>query len=162
MAETELTGTALEIAQKRETRGLNHTLGVHFTKVEPDLVEAVMPITPAVYQPFGLLHGGATIALLESVASAGGEVACDLEVEQPLGVHCDIRHKKSGRVGSVRGVARLAGRRPSSRAGYYLDWDVAAYDDEGDIISEGTFVVKVVPKAYLAEKETARKAAKGE
>lgn len=66
MTETNLTGAALEVAQKRETQGLNLTLGVHFTKVEPGLVEAEMPITPALLQPFGFLHGGATIALLES------------------------------------------------------------------------------------------------
>ena len=97
MTETNLTGAALEVAQKRETQGLNHTLGVHFTKVEPGLVEAEMPITPALLQPFGFLHGGATIALLESVASAGGELACDLETEQPFGVEVTIRHKKSRR-----------------------------------------------------------------
>ena len=42
MTETNLTGAALEVAQKRETQGLNLTLGVHFTKVEPGLVEAEM------------------------------------------------------------------------------------------------------------------------
>lgn len=112
MTGANLAGAALEVAQKRETQGLNHTLGVHFTKVEPGLVEAEMPITPALLQPFGFLHGGATIALLESVASAGGELACDLETEQPFGVEVTIRHKKSGREGDVaRGVAKLAERK---------------------------------------------------
>ena len=138
MEETKLAGAAEEVARKREAQGLNHTLGVKFTKIEPGLVEAVMPITPAILQPFGFVHGGATIALLESVASAGGEFACDLETEQPFGVHVDIRHKKSGKVGSVRGVARLT------------------YDDDGDIMSDGVIVVKVVPKDYLAQKEAER------
>ena len=47
MTGANLAGAALEVAQKRETQGLNHTLGIHFTKVEPGLVEAEMPITPA-------------------------------------------------------------------------------------------------------------------
>lgn len=156
MSESELTGAALEVAKKRETQGLNHTLGVKFTKVEDGLVEAVMPITPAILQPFGFVHGGATIALLESVASAGGEFACDLETEQPFGVHVDIRHKKSGKSGSVRGVAKLTDRVPSTKAGYKLMWDVAAYDDAGDVMSDGVIVVKVVPKDYLAKKEAER------
>ncbi len=152
MEET-LTGAALEIAQKRETKGLNHTLGIHFTKVEQGLVEAVMPITAALLQPFGFLHGGATIALLESVASAGGELVCDLETEQPFGVESTIRHKKSGREGdTARGVAKLVDRKPSTKVGYKLYWDVTAYDGAGDVLSEGTFVVKVVPKDYLAQK----------
>lgn len=145
-----------EVTEKRESQGLNHTLGVTFTKVEPGLVEAVMPITPAILQPFGFVHGGATIALLESVASAGGEFACDLETEQPFGVHVDIRHKKSGKVGSVRGVAKLTERVPSTKAGYKLLWDVTAYDDDGDVMSDGVIVVKVVPKDYLAQKEAER------
>jgi len=86
IAQQVLAGAALEVAQKRETQGLNHTLGVHFTKVEPGLVEAEMPITPALLQPFGFLHGGATIALLESVASAGGELACELKMKEEAGV----------------------------------------------------------------------------
>jgi len=176
MEETKLTGAAEDVARKREAQGLNHTLGVKFTKIEPGLVEAVMPITPAILQPFGFVHGGATIALLESVASAGGEFACDLETEQPFGVHVDIRHKKSGKAGnlrgvatlaehvpssrvgygSVRGVARMTERVPSTKAGYKLMWDVAAYDDDGDIMSDGVIVVKVVPKDYLAQKEAER------
>lgn len=151
-----MTDAAREVVEKRESQGLNHTLGVKFTKVEPGLVEAVMPITPAILQPFGFVHGGATIALLESVASAGGEFACDVETEQPFGVHVDIRHRKSGKVGSVRGVAKLADRVPSSKVGYKLMWDVAAYDDEGDVMSDGVIVVKVVPKDYLAQKEAER------
>ena len=106
------------------------------------------------------MHGGATIALLESVASAGGEFACDLETEQPFGVEVNIRHKKSGKAGDLRGVATLAERVPSRRAGYKLIWNVAAYDDEGDVISDGTIVVKVVPKTYLAQKAAEREAAR--
>ena len=158
MADTQ--SMAAEIAEKRESVGLNHTLGVQFTKVTPEHLEAIMPITPAVHQPFGFLHGGATIALLESVASAGGEVACDVETEQPFGVEVNIRHKKSGKAGNLRGVATLAERVPSSRVGYKLIWDVAAYDDEGDVISDGTIVVKVVPKTYRAQKAAEREAAR--
>lgn len=154
MSETEITSAM------REQTGLNHLLGIHFTKLGADELEAVMPITPDLFQPFGLLHGGATIALLEAVASAGGELASDLDTEQPFGVEVSVRHRKPGKAGMVRGVARLAEKVPSSRAGYKQIWDVAAYDDEGDVISEGHVVVKVVPKAYLAQKEAEREASK--
>ena len=70
-----------------------------------------------------------------------------------FGVEVTIRHKKSGREGDVaRGVAKLAERKPSSKAGYKLYWDVAAYDGDGDVISDGVIAVKVVPKDYLAQK----------
>lgn len=156
VSENVAAGAVMEVMKKREAQGLNRVLGMRFTKVEDGLVEAVMPITPAILQPFGFVHGGATIALLESVASAGGEFVCDLMTEQPFGVHVDVRHKKSGKSGSVRGVAKLAERVPSSKVGYKLIWDVAAYDDAGDVMSDGIVVVKVVPRDYLAKKEAER------
>lgn len=148
---------ALDVMRKRESSGFAHTLGVRFTQAGPDYAEAVMPITPALLQPFGFLHGGATLALLETVASAGGELACDGETEQPFGVESTIRHKKSGREGdTARGVAKLVDRKPSTKVGYKLYWEVTAYDGAGDVLSEGTFVVKVVPKDYLAQKLAGR------
>lgn len=153
MTETNL--TARPWKWRRSARRRGSTTRWAFTSPRWDRAssEAEMPITPALLQPFGFLHGGATIALLESVASAGGELACDLETEQPFGVEVTIRHKKSGREGDVaRGVAKLAERKPSSKAGYKLYWDVAAYDGDGDVISDGVIVVKVVPKDYLAQK----------
>ncbi|MFR1166682.1 MAG: PaaI family thioesterase [Adlercreutzia equolifaciens] len=153
MTETNLTGAALEVAQKRETQGLNHTLGVHFTRWNRASSRRRCPSLRRFCSLLVFCTGGATIALLESVASAGGELACDLETEQPFGVEVTIRHKKSGREGDVaRGVAKLAERKPSSKAGYKLYWDVAAYDGDGDVISDGVIVVKVVPKDYLAQK----------
>lgn len=156
MEATPLTGRAAEVARKREATGLNHTLGIVITTATTEQVEAVMPITPAITQPFGFVHGGATIALLETVASAGGEMVCDGQSEQPFGVEVCVRHRKSGKSGTVRGVATLAERVPSRRAGYKLIWNVAAYDDEGDVMSDGHVVVKVVPKTYLAEREAER------
>ena len=58
------------------------------------------------------------------------------------------QEERSGR----RRGSKLAERKPSSKAGYKLYWDVAAYDGDGDVISDGVIVVKVVPKDYLAQK----------
>ena len=106
-----------------------------------------MPITDAVLQPFGFVHGGATLALLETVASRAAELRADLETERPFGTRVDVRHRKSGRAGSVRGVAEL-----ERVEGVKQIWRVNAYDDEGDVMSTGTFETKIVTLAYLAEK----------
>ncbi|MDO4290826.1 MAG: PaaI family thioesterase [Eggerthellaceae bacterium] len=132
--------------------GMNEALGVVFEVERPDRVEARMPIRYEITQPFGLVHGGATIALLESVASRGAELNCDLEKEQPFGVDVHVRHLKSGRAGSVLGVATLDREEPShGRAGGIKQfWNVAAYDDAGDVMSEGVIVCRIVSKEKLA------------
>ena len=113
--------------------GLISLLGIRFIEATPERCEAVMPITDAVLQPFGFVHGGATLALLET--------------ERPFGTRVDVRHRKSGRAGSVRGVAEL-----ERVEGVKQIWRVNAYDDEGDVMSTGTFETKIVTLAYLAER----------
>ncbi|NBI33018.1 PaaI family thioesterase [Enterorhabdus sp. P55] len=127
--------------------GLISLLGIRFTEATPERCEAVMPITDAVLQPFGFVHGGATLALLETVASRAAELRADLETERPFGTRVDVRHRKSGRAGSVRGVAEL-----ERVEGVKQIWRVNAYDDEGDVMSTGTFETKIVTLAYLAER----------
>lgn len=132
-------------------------LGIRFTVETPDYVEASMPLSPRLHQPFGFVHGGVTLALLETVASKGAELRCDFDTSLPFGIHTDIRHRKSAQAGTLRGVAKL-----NREEGIKQFWDVAAYDDEGDIISDGVFMTKVVPLTRLAEKEQERAAARAQ
>lgn len=141
---------------------LNDTLHITITSSCKTRVEAEMPITPDLHQPFGFLHGGATIALLESAASRGAEENADFETERPFGVDVHVRHRKSGKAGLLRGVAELDRQETSERSGAVKQfWNVVAYDDEGDVVSEGVIVTKIVSLAYLASKERERAAAKG-
>lgn len=136
-------------------KGFNTVLGFTFTEQSTERVEAVMPITDTLRQPFGVLHGGVTIALLEAVASQGAALIADFEVEVPFGIEANIRHRKSGKEGSVRAVATLNRIEGSKQI-----WDVTAYDDEGDVISDGTFTTKIVSYERLAQIERRRAEAK--
>ena len=118
--------------------GLISLLGIRFTEATPERCEAVMPITDAVLQPFGFVHGGATLALLETVASRAAELRADLETERPFGTRVDVRHRGVAELERVEGVKQI--------------WRVNAYDDEGDVMSTGTFETKIVTLAYLAER----------
>lgn len=122
----------------------------------PERVELALPITPDLFQPHGLLHGGVTIALLETAASYGAEERCDFSVEQPFGLETTIRHRKPGRAGMLHGVAELEREEPASFGGRKQFWRVVATDDEGDVVSEGTFITKIVTHVHLAEKERQR------
>ncbi|MDR0515125.1 MAG: PaaI family thioesterase [Coriobacteriaceae bacterium] len=135
--------------------GLTALLGIKTITSGKEHVEMDMSITPQLQQIYGYLHGGATIALLESAASLGAVNRADLSKGRAFGVEVKVRHRKSGKRGTIRGVADLEcfddGR---------LVWKVAAYDEEGDVISDGTVTTKYVTYERLAEKEQERVAAR--
>ena len=132
--------------------GLNSVLGLTAVSESLDEVRFDMPVTPACMQPFGYVHGGATLALLEACASRGAELATDMDVELCFGIHADIAHVKNCQGGTVHGCARLIGEEDVGRRGRKQHWRVEATDDAGDIMSEGTFTTQIVPLDYLASK----------
>ena len=141
---------------------LTDLLGIEVVSANDDRVEAVMSVTPDLYQDHGFLHGGATISLLETAASVGAEHRTDFSCELPFGIDVHVRHRKSGKQGTLRGIAELD-REESSRAGGRKQfWNVSAVDEEGDVVSEGVVVTKIVSLERLAEKERERAALRSE
>ncbi len=133
------------------------TLQITTTVDTPERVEMAMPIVEGVLQPHGFLHGGATIALLESCASRGADLRTDFDKELPFGLESTIRHKKPGKEGLLHGLAELDHEDPSY-GGRKQFWHVVATDDAGDVISEGTFITKIVTLEHFANKQKQREA----
>lgn len=137
--------------------GLCELLNITVTELTKERVVMDMPITVGLYQPHGFVHGGATIALLESAASAGAQLNCDLSTHLPFGVDVHIKYRKSGQFGILHGVAVLDRQEISEYSGALKQfWNVAAYDDEGDVVSEGVIETKIVSREYLAAKNRVR------
>ena len=138
--------------------GFNKLMGVRIVEVAKDHAEAELTIGPEHLQPHGFLHGGATLALLEVAASAATCANADLETQLPFGVGIHVRHRKAGVAGVIKAVARLNHQEISSYSGALKQtWDVAAYDEAGDVISEGTFDSKIVSREYYASKQAAQR-----
>ncbi len=133
------------------------TLQITTTVDTPERVEMTMPIVEGVLQPHGFLHGGATIALLESCASRGADLRTDFSKELPFGLESTIRHKKPGKEGLLHGLAELEHEDPSY-GGRKQFWHVVATDDAGDVVSEGTFITKIVTLEHFANKQKQREA----
>ena len=131
------------------------TLHIETVSAGPERVEMTMPITDEVRQPHGFLHGGATIALLESCASRGADARTDFDKELPFGLESTIRHKKPGKAGLLHGLAELDHEDPSF-GGRKQFWHVVATDDAGDVVSEGTFITKIVTLEHFASKQKQR------
>ena len=128
-------------------------LGISVVEITPDHVELTMPISGDVLQEWGFLHGGATLALLESAASYGAAARTDPAVERPFGINLDVTHRKSGKLGGVvRGVADIDREEPSRHGGRKQFWRIVAYDEAGDVLSEGTMLTMISPLSRLVEK----------
>ena len=81
----------------------------------------------------------------------------DFDKERPFGIDVQVRHRKSGKEGTLRGVADLDREEVSERTGAVKQyWNVAAYDDAGDVVSDGVIMTKIVSLARLAQKEQER------
>lgn len=146
--------TEEEIERENERiGGLTKLLGIRFTELGPERVSAVMPLSPDLFQPFGVVHGGATLALIETVASRAAEYHFDYDTERSFGIEIQARHWKSGTTGNFSGTAVL-----NHEEGPKQYWDCTVTDDEGDICSQGTFVTKRVSLERLREKAAQRAA----
>ncbi|QJF24596.1 PaaI family thioesterase [Mammaliicoccus vitulinus] len=92
-------------------------------------IEMTMPVADKVKQPFGYLHGGATIALAETAASVGAHVSSN-DDEIPLGLEINANHIKSIRSGQVRAIGTALHIGRSTQV-----WDVKVLDEEDQLIS---------------------------
>ena len=85
--------------------GVNDVLGIHVTEIGEDFVRGELRVEPHTHQPYGLLHGGVSCVLAETLGSVGGMLACD-EGYAVVGVDINATHMNSVRSGKVIGTAR--------------------------------------------------------
>ena len=89
------------------------TLGILFTEIGADFVRGTMPVDTRTVQPYGLLHGGASVALAETLGSTGASMCVDADEYQVVGQEINANHVRAARSGLVTGTARavhLGGR----------------------------------------------------
>jgi 1,4-dihydroxy-2-naphthoyl-CoA hydrolase len=121
-------------------------LNIEFTGYSERQVEALMRITPAHFQPAGTVHGGALIALAESVGSAGSFLLVDPEKYQVFGAVVNSQHLSPAREGTLHAVATLVARMEFKHV-----WDVEIRDDAGELISISRVTNSVKPKQEGAD-----------
>ncbi|MDT0177081.1 hotdog fold thioesterase [Enterobacter sp. BRE11] len=80
-------------------------IGIRFTAIGDDYLEAVMPVDARTHQPFGLLHGGASVVLAESMGSIAGYL-CTEEGKSVVGIEVNASHHRPVSSGEVRGICR--------------------------------------------------------
>ncbi len=142
-----LTQEQLDTIDKIDDTHFNGLVGITFVEQSPNRSVAKMELREQLYQPFGFLHGGATLTLLEAVASRCAALRTDFTCERPFGIHIDVWHKNPGKTGTIYGIAEL-----DHEEGTKQIWHVIALDNHDTVISEGTFMTKITPLSRLKEK----------
>lgn len=99
--------TMLENCKKWCENTLMQTLEIEFIDAGEGFLKAQMPVNPRVHQPMGLLHGGASVALAESVGSAASLMFINPETHEVRGIEIAANHVKSKRAGMVYGTAKI-------------------------------------------------------
>jgi len=105
-------------------------LEIEYTAVGDGYLEASMPVTPRVHQPMGILHGGATAALAESVGSAASAIRIDRERQGVVGTELTINHLRSSRAGRITARAEAIHLGRSTHL-----WDIQVRDDDDRLIA---------------------------
>lgn len=116
---------SLEELNATSTATMVAHLGIVYTRLGDDTLEAEMPVDARTHQPFGLLHGGASAALAETLGSMAGYLMT-ADGQCVVGTELNATHHRAVSQGSVRGVCQLlhAGRQTQS-------WEIVVFDEQG-------------------------------
>jgi len=109
---------------------LMETLGITYVSSTPGTFAATMPVGPPTHQPMGLLHGGATVALAESVGSAGSAMLIDLDTQGVVGIEVNTNHIKGLRSGLVTATGTLMHQGRTTHV-----WDIRVTDESGALVA---------------------------
>ncbi|WP_046178473.1 PaaI family thioesterase [Domibacillus tundrae] len=117
------------------------SLGMEMVKIEKGTVVMTMPVDERTRQPFGFLHGGASVALAETAASIGSAVLIDSETELCFGLEINANHLKSKREGIVTATASIVHQGKSTHV-----WTVEIRDEDEALICLSRCTIAVVKK----------------
>ena len=120
----------LHYCNKVSKNTLMQTLNIEYVDAGPDYLVATMPVNSSVHQPMGLLHGGATVALAESVGSAASMLFVNPEESEIRGIEISANHLRSKKEGIVFGTAKIIHKGRSLHL-----WEIKITDEEGKLIS---------------------------
>ena len=124
---------------------MTSTIGIEITDIGDDFICGKMPVDERTTQPFGLLHGGASVALAETLGSIGGGIKVYKNNETVVGIEINANHLKSARDGWVYGKATPI------RIGKKIQvWNIEITNEDDDLICVSRLTLAVIPKKSLS------------
>ena len=116
-------------------------LDMKITEVGEDHVRGTMPVDARTKQPFGLLHGGASVALAESLGSLAANLVLDVDKEMAVGLDINANHLRAVTSGMVTGTARPLHLGRSTQV-----WEIRIEDESANLVCISRLTMAVVPR----------------
>ena len=135
----------VEAANAAGAGTLMEPLGIVFTEIGADFVRGTMPVDARTRQPYGLLHGGASVALAETLGSVGAGMCVDRARQLCVGQEINANHLRSVRSGIVTGTAR-----PRHVGARSQVWSIDIVDDSGALVCISRLTIAVLDRPTSA------------
>ena len=133
--------TILEKIRERSSSTLVGRLGIEITDIGNQYISGKMPVDDRTKQPFGLLHGGASVALAETLGSIGAGNQVNLETHSVVGIEINASHIKVVQDGWVFGIATAV------RIGRKIQvWEIEIKDDNDSVVCKSRLTLAVIEK----------------
>ena len=116
-------------------------LGIEFTEIGEDYLKARMPVDHRTHQPYGLLHGGASVALAETLGSVAAAFVVNKEKYDCVGLEINANHVRGVRDGFVTGTARPIHLGKTTHV-----WDIRIHDDHNKLVCISRLTVAILKK----------------
>ena len=120
------------------------TLDIMVTEIGDDFVRGTMPVDARTHQPYGLLHGGASVALAETLGSIASMLCSDAKTERAVGLDINANHIRAVTSGRVIGTAR-----PLHVGRTTHVWEIRIEDESGRLVCIARLTTAVVPKQAI-------------
>lgn len=132
-------GASLDALNARSAGTLMQALGIEFTELGDGYLRATMPVDARTHQPYGLLHGGASVALAETLGSSAGMMMAGANAV--VGLEINANHLRAVRSGLVTGTARPLHLGRSTQV-----WEIRVEDDAGKPVCISRITLAVLPQ----------------
>ena len=129
-------------AMSRDT--MMQAIGIRISEIGDDYVRGTLPVDARTRQPYGLLHGGASVALAETLGSFAAMLTLDPAVEAAVGLDINANHVRAVASGSVTGTARPLHVGRSTQV-----WEIRIEDEVGKLVCISRLTMAVVPKQAI-------------
>jgi 1,4-dihydroxy-2-naphthoyl-CoA hydrolase len=132
---------SLETLNKWSANTLVAHLGIQYTAIGEDFIEAKMPVDHRTHQPLGLLHGGASVALAETLGSVAAMSCLDSTLQYPVGLEINANHIKSVRDGFVVGVVK-----PIHVGKKTQVWEIRISSERNELVCVSRITIAILDK----------------
>ncbi len=136
---------SIEILNSLSAQTMVDRIGIRFIEIGPDYIKASMPVDSRTHQPLGLLHGGASAALIETMGSVGA-TWCVGPDEYCVGLEVNANHVRSVRSGEVIGTATSIHRGSRIQV-----WQIEIRTEDGKLVSTGRITLAVLSNSREAK-----------